>query len=76
MSWSTRLEDVRPHLERYALPCVVLLALALRLYRLGAANLWWDEALAVWAVRQGLTGVTLWTASDVNPPLFLWALWA
>ena len=27
-----------------------------------------DEALAAWAVRKGLAGVTLWTASDVHPP--------
>jgi mannosyltransferase len=50
-------------------------ALALRLYRLGAATLWWDEALAIWAVRKGLLGVTLWTASDVHPPLYFWSLW-
>ena len=63
--------------ERYGLPAAILLiGLALRLYRLGDANLWWDEALAVWGVRQGLPGVTLWTASDVHPPLYFWALWA
>lgn len=54
---------------------VVWLAFALRVCRLGAKNLWWDEALAIWAVRKGLAGVTLWTASDVHPPLFFWALW-
>jgi 4-amino-4-deoxy-L-arabinose transferase-like glycosyltransferase len=54
---------------------VVWLAFALRLYRLGAKNLWWDEALAIWAVRKGLVGVTLWTAGDVHPPLFFWSLW-
>ena len=58
-----------------ALVPVVWLAFALRLYRLGAKNLWWDEALAIWAVRKGLAGVTLWTAGDVHPPLFFWTLW-
>jgi 4-amino-4-deoxy-L-arabinose transferase-like glycosyltransferase len=48
----------------------------LRLLRLGQANLWWDEALAIWAVRKGLIGVTLWTASDVHPSLYFWSLWA
>jgi mannosyltransferase len=67
----------RPWLGGYALPALILaLALGLRLWRLGGANLWWDEALAVWAVRKGLVGVTLWTASDVHPPLFFWSLWA
>ena len=54
---------------------ILLLAFALRLYRLGAKNLWWDEALAIWAVRKGLIGATLWTAGDVHPPLFFWTLW-
>ncbi|MBN1399880.1 MAG: glycosyltransferase family 39 protein, partial [Anaerolineae bacterium] len=54
---------------------ILLLALAARLYRLGDANLWWDEALAIWAVRKGLFGVTLWTAGDVHPPLYFWSLW-
>jgi mannosyltransferase len=62
---------------RHGLPAAILLiGLALRFHRLGDANLWWDEALAVWGVRKGLTGVTLWTASDVHPPLYFWALWA
>lgn len=55
---------------------LLLAAFALRIYRLGAANLWWDEALAVWATRKGLAGVTLWTAGDVHPPLYFWSLWA
>ncbi|MFH1086178.1 MAG: glycosyltransferase family 39 protein, partial [Chloroflexota bacterium] len=54
---------------------VLLVALAARVWRLGDANLWWDEALAVWAVRKGLVGATLWTAGDVHPPLYFWCLW-
>jgi len=61
--------------RRFALPVVLLVAFALRLYRIGDANLWWDEALAVWAIRKGLLGATLWTASDVHPPLYFWSLW-
>jgi mannosyltransferase len=76
MSWSARFESLRSLARQAALPCILLIGLGLRLYRLGAANLWWDEALAVWAVRKGLAGVTLWTASDVHPPLFFWSLWA
>ncbi len=55
--------------------CIFLIAFAARVYRLGAANLWWDEALAVWAVRKGLLGCTEWTAGDVHPPLYFWSLW-
>ena len=65
----------RRQVERLAPHAILLVALALRLYRLGAATLWWDEALAIWAVRRGLLGVTLWTASDVHPPLYFWSLW-
>lgn len=54
---------------------ILLVALAARLARLGDANVWWDEALAVWALRKGLVGATLWTAADVHPPLFFWTLW-
>ncbi len=53
----------------------VLAAFALRVFRLGEQNVWWDEALAIWAVRQSFAGVTAWTASDVHPPLFFWTLW-
>ena len=61
---------------RWGVPVLILwLALGLRLLRLGEANLWWDEALAVWATRKSLLGVTLWTAGDVHPPLYFWLLW-
>ena len=55
---------------------VLLIAFALRIYRLGDQNVWWDEGLAMWAVRKGFAGVTLWTAGDVHPPLYFWSLWA
>lgn len=54
---------------------LLLLAFALRIFRLGDQNVWWDEGLAIWAVRKSLVGATLWTAGDVHPPLFFWALW-
>lgn len=55
---------------------ILLLAFALRLYRLGDQNVWWDEGLAMWAIHKGFTGVTVWTAGDVHPPLYFWSLWA
>ncbi|MFN8472901.1 MAG: glycosyltransferase family 39 protein [Anaerolineae bacterium] len=53
----------------------MLLGFALRLYRLGDKNIWWDEGLATWAVRQGFLATTRWTAGDVHPPLYFWLLW-
>lgn len=76
MASSTRPESRQPWLERAAPLAILLIAFGLRLERLGGANLWWDEALAAWAVRKGFVGVTLWTASDVHPPLYFWTLWA
>lgn len=63
---------------RYALVLTVILLLAfvLRIWLLGDQNIWWDEGLAIWAVRQGWTQTTLWTAGDVHPPLYFWLLWA
>ncbi len=54
---------------------LLLVAFALRLFRLGDQNVWWDEGLAIWAVRKPWLETTLWTAADVHPPLFFWTLW-
>ena len=67
---------VTPWLDLALLLGILCVGFALRTYLLGAQNLWWDEGLAVWAVRKGLVGMTLWTASDVHPPLFFWGLFA
>ncbi len=53
----------------------LLAAFALRAHLLGDQDLWWDEGLAVWAVRQPFLQTTLWTAGDVHPPLYFWLLW-
>ncbi len=55
--------------------CILLVGFALRLYRLDAQNIWWDEGLAIWAVRHGFLETTVWTAGDVHPPLYFWLLW-
>lgn len=76
MRSSPRAKRLSAWLGRWPLPSLILLlAYGLRLARIGAANLWWDEALAIWAVRKGLFGVTTWTAGDVHPPLYFWSLW-
>ncbi len=76
MKSSARVDRRDDGIPPWATPiCILLIAFAARIYRLGAANLWWDEALAVWAVRKGLLGCTEWTAADVHPPLYFWSLW-
>ncbi len=64
-------------MKRYSLFLLMglLAAFALRVYRLGDQNIWWDEGLAIWAVRYGFAETTLWTAGDVHPPLYFWLLW-
>ncbi len=57
-----------------ALVGVILAGFALRTWLLGDQNVWWDEGLAIWAVRKSWTDVTLWTASDVHPPVYFWLL--
>lgn len=47
-----------------------LLGLALRLYRLGDANVWWDEGWSVWLARMSLPQLVERTAYDTNPPLY------
>lgn len=69
---------ITPHLSSIInlLSLITLLsAFALRVFRLGDANIWWDEGLAVWAVRQTFWETTRWTACDVHPPLYFWTLW-
>lgn len=61
--------------SRWAAVALVWVAFALRSYRLGAKNIWWDEGLAVWAARKPFAEMTLWTAGDVHPPLYFWFLW-
>ncbi len=61
--------------QRQAAVATLALAFGLRAWQLGAKSLWWDEALAVWALRKPLADLTAWTAGDVHPPLFFWLHW-
>jgi len=53
---------------------ITLLALALRLYRLGAQSLWYDEGVSVYLARMSLPQLTAWTADDIQPPLYYYLL--
>jgi 4-amino-4-deoxy-L-arabinose transferase-like glycosyltransferase len=66
-----------PHLiERWPLAGILLLAFALRVYRLGDKNIWWDEGYSLGLARKTFLDATLTTAGDVHPPLYYWHLWA
>jgi mannosyltransferase len=53
---------------------ITFLALALRLYRLGAQSLWYDEGVSVYLARMSLPQLTAWTADDIQPPLYYYLL--
>jgi mannosyltransferase len=53
---------------------VILVGFALRLYRLGDANVWWDEGYGVYLARKDLFTLAWETAGDVHPPVHYWLL--
>ena len=56
---------------------LTLAAFALRLYRLDAQSLWYDEGVTAEIARRGIAELTRWTADDIQPPLYYYvvALW-
>ncbi|MFN8439867.1 MAG: glycosyltransferase family 39 protein [Caldilineaceae bacterium] len=66
---------------RLLLIALILLALTLRLYKLDAQSLWYDEGVTATVAEYNLPKLTQWTANDIQPPLYyyvvaLWAPWA
>ncbi len=53
----------------FVVVAILLLAFALRLYRLADSNIWWDEGWSVWLARQDPWSIALRTAADEHPPL-------
>jgi 4-amino-4-deoxy-L-arabinose transferase-like glycosyltransferase len=56
---------------------ILLVALGLRLYRLGAQSLWYDETVSVYLASQSIPALVAHTAGDIHPPgyyllLHLW----
>ena len=62
------------HRLRWALIALILLAWGLRLYRLEAQSLWYDEAVTADVVQLGLERLTRWTADDIQPPFYYYLL--
>jgi mannosyltransferase len=56
-----------------ALLALLLLAFALRVYRLDSQSLWYDEAVTAKVASQGIRELTRWTADDIQPPLYYYA---
>ncbi len=66
--------------ERVLLIAILWLALGLRLHRLDAQSVWYDEAVTAQVAGQGLAELTRWTADDIQPPLYYyivagWTRW-
>jgi hypothetical protein len=59
---------MRPRVARWALVGVLLLAFGLRLYRLGADSLWYDETVSLHLAGKELPALVAHTAGDIHPP--------
>ncbi len=60
--------------SRFWFLLILLAAFALRLYRLGAEGLWYDETVSLFLARQDLVTLTRHTAGDIHPPLYYYLL--
>lgn len=67
--WIRRLSLVE-RWTRWILLGLTVIAWAVRLYRLDAQSLWYDEGVTAQVARQGLVELTRWTADDIQPPLY------
>ncbi len=56
--------------ERATCFAILLAALALRLWRLGADSLWYDETVTLFIAQEDLARLTAHTAGDIHPPLY------
>lgn len=54
---------------------LLALAIGLRLFNLGAAPLWYDEAFSDLVTRLPIREMMQALAGDVHPPLYYWLLW-
>lgn len=57
-----------------ALVAIVLLSFALRVFRLDAQSLWYDEAFSVYLAHFDLAEIAARTAADIQPPLYYYFL--
>ncbi len=57
-----------PSTHRPLLLAILLGGFALRLFRLGAESLWYDEAVSVWLAEKSTRAMIAHTAGDIHPP--------
>lgn len=60
--------------RRWLLLAVILLALGLRLFRIDAQSLWYDEGTSVALAGRNLATITRSAAADIHPPFYYYAL--
>lgn len=54
---------------------LLLLGFGLRVYQLPAQSLWYDEGVSWYLTGKSLPALTVWTADDIQPPLYYYLLW-
>lgn len=59
---------------RICLVSLILLAFALRVHRLDAQSLWYDEGVTAQVAQWGVVELTRWTADDIQPPLYYYVV--
>lgn len=59
----------------FILVILTLLAWGLRLHRLDAQSLWYDEGVTATLAQRSLVDLTQWTAHDIQPPLYYYVTW-
>ena len=67
---ANRLSNLSGPLIIMTLVALLILAFALRLYRLGDRSVWWDEGWSVWVARQSVAEIAQQTGHDVHPPFY------
>ncbi|RLC78046.1 MAG: hypothetical protein DRI61_10485, partial [Chloroflexi bacterium] len=60
---------------RWLVLLLLLLAFLLRVYRLGAQSLWYDEGVSAYLTTLSPAELTRWTAEDIQPPLYYYVLY-
>jgi uncharacterized membrane protein len=70
MAFWERLQAIQVNKTRVALLIVILLALILRLARLGLQPLWWDEGWSLYFATSAPRSMLELTAVDIHPPFY------
>ncbi len=67
-------QPTRPRIALLCLLATILLAFALRLYRLESQSLWYDEGVTATLAQRDVVELTRWTARDIQPPLYYYVV--